>query len=264
MDPMAKAWMGTSYLETPPSMLNGVYLIYQREKCPQTGRLHWQFLVVYEQRKRLTYVKKRFVGAHLEICRNILKSRDYCRKEETRVSSPVEEGTFPDQGPLGKMVSPLQLLRQKGVIEVIEENPQFWRNYRTLRDLRCAVATPRIAMTSGIILSGPTGVGKSKIANIIASYVGKTYHQDGSAWWDGYDNEDLVVIDEYRGQFPVNFLLRLIDRYPMKVQIKGSQAQFTSSACIMTSNLSLVEMYPGMDHKTLCALVRRIIVLEVY
>ena len=44
-------------------------------------------------------------------------------------------------------------------------------------------------------------------------------------WWDGYEGEKEVLIDEFWKDFyKYHELLRLLDRYPCKVEKKGGWA----------------------------------------
>lgn len=84
-----------------------------------------------------------------------------------------------------------------------------------------------------IVLQGPTGTGKSKWC--MDNYPDAYWKQRGN-WWDNYSGEETVIIDEYYGWLPYDFLLRLCDRYPLLVEIKGGQVQFNSKRIIFTTN----------------------------
>lgn len=235
----------------------------QVEMCPTTGRAHLQFFVSFPQRLRLSGVKKLFPGDHLEPARDPVKAREYCMKVETRVSGPWETGTWVVPG--AGITSVLESVRGKRVLDVIEEDPKLWRNLRVLSELRSALAAPRSTLTQGLLFTGLTGSGKTKIASIIASFVGtsETYWHNGTKWWPGYDQQELVVYDEYRGQLAPSELLRLLDRQPYQVESKGGFAQFNSNFVIFTSNLELEDMYRGVDARTLAAFRRRLTIIRV-
>jgi len=41
-------------------------------------------------------------------------------------------------------------------------------------------------------------------------------------WWDGYEQQECVVFDDMRKDtFKFHELLRLFDRYPLRIQVKG-------------------------------------------
>jgi len=85
-----------------------------------------------------------------------------------------------------------------------------------------------------IVIVGPSGTGKSRWAR--TQYPDAFWKMKGP-WWDGYDGEETVVIDEMYGHcFPFTFLLQLTDRYPFVVECKGGSINFISKRIVMTSN----------------------------
>lgn len=81
---------------------------------------------------------------------------------------------------------------------------------------------------------GETGVGKSRRAREICGddvYVKNT----GSKWWSGYDAHEDVIIDDFRREWwTFEYLLALLDRYEMQIEVKGSQRQFLARRIIIT------------------------------
>jgi len=71
------------------------YLIYQRERCPDTGRLHWQGYCECHRGQRITTIQSflGIAGGHIERRRGTQSEAiDYCQKAESRVSEAVEKG----------------------------------------------------------------------------------------------------------------------------------------------------------------------------
>ena len=56
-----------------------------------------------------------------------------------------------------------------------------------------------------------------------------------------------MVIDEFYGWLPWDYLLRLTDRYPFMVESKGGHIQFTSEIIIFTSNKIHDHWYKNQD-----------------
>lgn len=77
-------------------------------------------------------------------------------------------------------------------------------------------------------------------------------------FWDGYRGEEHVVIDEFRGDINVSHLLRWLDRYPVRVEIKGSSVPLSARKLWFTSNIPIESWYPQLDSETMDALKRRI------
>lgn len=53
-----------------------------------------------------------------------------------------------------------------------------------------------------------------------------------------------MVLDDYDGGLPYDTLLRLCDRYPMIVPVKGGHVPFLAKRVISTSNIGWSEGYP--------------------
>ena len=80
--------------------LNNIkYFVFQREKGHETGTEHIQMYLEFSMSKKFDTIKSYFPKAHIE-ARNGTKSqaRDYCMKEDTRISGPYEYGNFVDNG----------------------------------------------------------------------------------------------------------------------------------------------------------------------
>jgi len=121
-------------------------------------------------------------------------------------------------------------------------------------------------MTEGLFLSGGTGTGKSRIAMLLSAFLGQesTYWAPPDLkWMDGYSGQPLVIIDEFRGGVPPSRILRLVDRYPLQVEIKGGFAQWKPHLVIFTSNLGMKSCFPE-DLATVEAIQRRINEYVVY
>ena len=112
---------------------------------------------------------------------------------------------------------------------------------------------------------GPTGTGKTRTA-----YSTCTIEVDGVAhdpffkmatnkWWDGYEGQRDVIIDDFRRDFcTFAELLRLLDRYPLTVEIKGGTVSFTSRRIFITTPKNVEDTWEGRNVGDLEQLRRRI------
>lgn len=109
---------------------------------------------------------------------------------------------------------------------------------------------------------GPTGTGKSKTAfeELEQLTPGGVYVAMSSfKWWEGYDAHESVLIDDMRGDFAkFHELLRLLDRYPLRVETKGGSRQFLARTVIITSCKSPRDLYLGKTDEDIGQLTRRI------
>jgi hypothetical protein len=89
---------------------------------------------------------------------------------------------------------------------------------------------------------GPTGVGKTREAYRLAP---DAYFTTATLqWWDGYDGHEDVIVDDFRSSFcKLEYLLRLLDRYPFQVAIKGGHRQFLAKRIFITSAFSPSQLF---------------------
>jgi len=81
---------------------------------------------------------------------------------------------------------------------------------------------------------GPTGTGKSRAANVEAPHA--YWKSPVDKWWDGYSGQEDVIVDDYRRDLcTFATLLRLFDRYPLRVEYKGGSCEFRSKRIFITS-----------------------------
>jgi len=86
---------------------------------------------------------------------------------------------------------------------------------------------------------GPPGAGKSRRALEEAgpgAYWLPRPEGQNTVWWDGYEGQEVVVIDEFYGWIMRDKMQRLCDRYPLLVQTKGGTTPFLAKKIIITSN----------------------------
>lgn len=63
----------------------------------------------------------------------------------------------------------------------------------------------------------------------------KTYYiKDGTQWWDEYEQQEAIIIDDFDGKWPFRDLLRLLDRYPYQGQFKGGYVPINSPFIYIT------------------------------
>lgn len=108
---------------------------------------------------------------------------------------------------------------------------------------------------------GGTGTGKSRLAFEEAGQ--GAYPKDPrTKFWCGYNGQESVIIDEFRGGIDIGHLLRWLDRYPVIVEVKGGAHVLRATKFWITSNLSPDAWYPDIDEETRLALRRRLTVVH--
>lgn len=139
------------------------------------------------------------------------------------------------------------LTGKKSVNEIVETDPVAFHQYgRTLERLETIYRnkTIRTEMTGCVWYWGPTGVGKSHIA--FQNYSPETHYNwtNDRGWWDGYAQQETVIMNDFRGEIEYAKMLKLIDKFPETVIRRGKEPiNFTSKRIIVTSSKPPEEIY---------------------
>lgn len=109
---------------------------------------------------------------------------------------------------------------------------------------------------------GDPGTGKTR-AVYDAEGTTKVYNKIGGKFFDGYNpkTHEAIVFDDYVGDRSnnVNFteLLKILDRYPFSVELKGCSTYIRAKRIYITSNLPPYQWFPHATPEQLGALYRR-------
>lgn len=213
-----------------------VYSIYQLEKGKE-GTLHYQGYVCMSTAASLTAVRKILPKAHWEVCKGTHdQNKAYCTKSETRQDGPWEHGVEPEQGARNDLIAIKRKLDDDvPMAQIADEHfGSFLRYEKGFRAYKLLKAPERTWKTEVEVHWGISNAGKSYYAQQIKG----AYWKDHGQWWDGYDGQEDVVIDEFYGWLTPSFLLRLFDCTPMQVEVKGGFRAFVARRIIVTSNVS--------------------------
>lgn len=239
------------------------YLVFQRERGVEGGTPHLQGYAYAPNPKSLRGWKRN-IGerAHIESARGSAgDNRKYCTKEDTREpgTEPVEVGAMPSQGARSDLAAVYQRVVEGATMqEIAEESPgDVIRYFRGIQAVQQLHVKPRRFKTTVAWFYGPTGTGKSAEAS--ERFPDAYWKMGSSKWWDGYGGEVAVIIDDYRRDLcTFAELLRLFDRYPMRVEYKGGSCQFVARHIIVTTPKSPRETWEGRTDEELGQLLRRI------
>jgi len=220
------------------------YLVYQIEKAPETGRLHVQGYLSLNKKLRLTGVKKIHASAHWEKTRGTPKqASDYCKKPESRVAGPWEWGICPDdRGKKSATALAIEAIQAGKPLSVVAgENPLAWvRSSRGLTSLHMMLQPdPDYRIVTTTILYGDTRTGKTRRAMASLCADGRrpfVMPLSSGFWFDSYEGQDTIVIDDFYGQIKFSDMLRLLDGHPLLVPVKGGFTRALWTKIFITSN----------------------------
>lgn len=138
--------------------------------------------------------------------------------------------------------------------------PTYIACYRGLTHYRFLKSKPRDHEMTVHVVQGPTGTGKSRWAK---DQFPEAYWKQRSNWWDGYSGQKTVILDEFYGWLPYDLLLRICDRYPLHVETKGGNVNFTADTIVIISN-SIPSNWYKSDKVYWPSFVRRVTTWHVF
>ena len=145
--------------------------------------------------------------------------------------------------------------------EIVDEQPAYAAYASRFLDRAFMIYAPKRNWAPKVYwLWGPAGTDKSRMAQAVKE--GAYIKPPDTKWFDGYDGQDVVILNDLRkGTFTFNYLLELLDRYPFLVEVKGGYRQFVARVVIITCSKSHAELWAqiaGCENEHLGQLTRRI------
>lgn len=236
----------------------------------EKGTPHVQGAVYFDNAKTFTSICKQLGGrAHVERARGTWQQNIvYTQKDGVIIRA---EGDGPKQGKRNDVCAFRDEIRSGATDAMLLDThaneiakfPRFITFVRdSMLDFECKVRP----MPQGIWIHGPTGVGKSHHAHVTLGMNDYYVHSFGKPdWWDDYRQQKVCIFNDFRGEMKYDFLLRLCDKWPVKVNRRGTKPiPFTSERIVITSCLSPAEAYNNRVEKdSLDQLLRRFQVIEL-
>jgi len=262
-DSKSRRWALTMYnLETAWDELradNAACIVGQVEKCPKTGRLHLQVGIYYKSQR--VWPKKKYPTAHIAPEWKEGSQITYCTKPESRIVGPFLIGKLPKPGERTDLqqLATAVVTGELSTIQIAQEKPDiFVRYYKGLQALEAITTYQHRTEKPEVIWRwGPTGAGKTYYAYERFG-ADEVYMKDGTQWWDGYQQEKCILIDDFDGKWPFRDLLRLLDKYKYQGQIKGGYIPVNSPHIVITSEFHPMTWYQGTQ---LAQVMRRLLMV---
>ncbi|ATP66708.1 Rep [Rodent associated cyclovirus 2] len=228
------------------------YGIVGEEFAPNTGTAHLQGFCNLHKPTRFNTIKKHLHNSiHIEKAMGSdIDNQKYCSKSGIY----FEEGTPHCQGQRTDIQAVVETIAAgtTKIEDIATKHPgAFIKYHRGIREyLRMASPiSPREHKTIVHYYWGPPGSGKSRRALEEAKLTNlPIYYKPRGLWWDGYNQQPNVIIDDFYGWIKYDEMLKIMDRYPYKVQIKGGFEEFTSTTIWITSNINTDLLYKFNDY----------------
>lgn len=234
------------------------------EEVGDEGTPHLQGCIMFDNAKRFSWVKKWFeqlTCAHLGGARNWRRLVNYCCKPDGEIPADIllAYNCASEQGKRSDLLIFCERMKNETCEEIAEEMKScFVRYHRGLMALGDLLRRPRSPEHPPNVcwVYGGSGLGKSRMVN----------EREPDLWisssrldfFIGWRYQRAAFFDDFRGSLAkLSWFLRLLDRYPLLVEIKGAHRQWNPDRIYISSPYSPEQCYAGCGEQIL-QLTRRI------
>ncbi|ARO38302.1 replicase [Circovirus sp.] len=243
------------------------YGIVGKELSPTTEMPHLQGFASLAKPMRFSTIKKHLDNRiHIEKANGSDEdNQKYCSK----AGQFFESGVPQSQGKRNDLAAVVDTISNGADIEsVARTHPtSFIKYHRGIKEyIKTIRPIPvRDFKTEVFYYYGEPGTGKSRTALEEAKDRGmdSIYYKPRGLWWDGYAQQKCVIIDDFYGWIKYDEMLKIMDRYPYKVQVKGGFEEFTSKYIWITSNVDTDLLYKFEGYMT-GAFERRLTIKKIF
>lgn len=233
------------------------YVIYGKE-VGESGTPHIQGYVYFRNQTVFSTLQKFITRAAIFACRGSPDQNiAYCSKEGDFIEKGDKPVSQKRRGEMGKEYWEEQLtLAKKGRVEQCDPKLQI-THFNALNGIAARYA-PMPQDNDDIDNEwyyGETGSGKS--------YKARTenpgaYLKMCNKWWDGYTDEEVVIIEDFDKKHDVlgHHLKIWADRYAFPAEVKGSKVNLRPKKIIVTSNWHPNQIWTN-EPQTLDPILRR-------
>lgn len=236
------------------------YIIYQKEEA---GQCHLQGYIELSKQMSFRKVGSKFAW-HIESRRGTQQQAiEYCSKDDTRIDGPFSWGEKKQQGSRTDIDGMYAMIKEGSKEHEIAEampsiHARYFKAHDRYRGLLDKISTKDFRTLRVSVFWGTAGSGKTKRAIDEGDdwWILNAPRQNGALWFDGYEGESTLIIDDFYGWIKYYDLLRILDGYQLRLEIKGGFRYAKWTRVIVTSNKEWSQWYPNVGD--LSALRRRI------
>lgn len=262
------------------------YYCISQESAPSTGTPHFHLFFICNK-VRWSVVQRRFLHAHIDAVQGTPKQvRDYIKKEAANLSDEkkaslnefIEWGTLPTPPTFDKqniLEDAERMINDgKSLTEILDTSILFRNHESVIRKTFFAKRfseTPIVRDLKFYYHIGQPGTGKSYSYVQLCEqygednvYITSDYSNKGTAAFDFYTGESVVVLDELKPySIPYGMLLVLTDKYRQPIHCRYANTYTLYGYIHITSIYPPEKLYSSMtdtdkDNDPITQLLRRI------
>lgn len=222
------------------------------ETCPKSGKLHNQcYIQVYKQ-CRFTQIQKWIKSkAHFEVMEGSIKQNEkYCSKEQKY----TKLGMFVEKGFRSDFHNIKEDLKQGATLFDIMDNytGDYVRYHVGIKSMKHLIDREKYKNVSRDIVTkifvGLAGAGKSHCVYNTYGYSNVfTVNLSGKGnYFDDYEGEKIILFDDFQGNVKYGEMLRILDKYPYRCNVKYGTVYAQWEKVYLTSNVKPCYWYKKM------------------
>jgi len=205
-------------------------------------------------------VHQRFYGAHVDkVFGSHQENRDYIRKEGEKHSEKKgtnhpetfeESGELPpERQPAINISEAIYSMVKEGAssAQIIEAYPQAMSKIDYIEKTRQALKADELKEQWRVLdvtyISGATGSGKTRSVMEKYGYSNVYRVTNYEHPFDGYQQQDVIVFEEFRSSLKIGDMLNYLDGYPLMLPCRYADKAACFTKVYIISNLPLVEQY---------------------
>lgn len=212
------------------------YCIFAKE-VGESGTPHLQGYMEFPSVKLLTTLHNAHPRVHWEMRKGTQEQAiAYCRYDDYPKciveNTVVEEiGEKKHQGNRTDLIAVAHAVVKKNFVST-EFPEEYIKYHKGIEAFKSSLYAHRTESPIVVWRWGLAGTGKTR--EPYDKHIDSVYIKDSTMWWDGYEQQEAIIIDDFDGHWPYRDLLRLLDRYPYQGQYKGGYHKINSKYIYIT------------------------------
>ncbi len=222
---------------------------------------HTHIYACFSSAVRFSTLKNKFNEAHIEMARgSSQQNREYISKEgkwaDDKKHGTKIPGTFEEYGELpierqdarNDLADLYDLIKAGSTnYEIINENPDYLliidKIERACQTIKNEEYNDTFRQMEVTYIWGNTTTGKTRSVMEKHGYNNVYRVTDYKHPFDGYAGQNILLIDEFDSQFPIQLMLNLLDGYPLELPCRYANKQACYTKVYIISNMDIHEQY---------------------